>query len=292
MTTHRSQSRTDQASARSLDRPFSPLFRWAGSKRQLLPILQSVCPSEFEQYIEPFAGSACLFFLLRPRQAILGDFNQSLIETYRTVERSPRAIANHLAKFPSSSAFYYTIRRQSPRGLTEVERAARFIYLNRFCFNGVYRTNLKGDFNVPRGTKTGQLPTYLNLKSYSEALAGVTLVAGDFEDTLAHAGPGDFVYLDPPYSSATERNRGEYGHGGFSSADLERLRRSIEALDRVGATFVLSYRYTKEVRLLFARWEQRTITVRRNVAGFAGDRRSVRELLISNCPLRLKKEAR
>lgn len=262
-----------------------PFLRWAGSKRRLLPTLQSFCPQSFERYVEPFAGSACLFFLLQPRQAIIGDFNQSLIETYTAVARSPRAISNRLATFPTTSDFYYSLRKQSPSCLTPIERAARFIYLNRFCFNGVYRTNRNGEFNVPRGTKTGQLPTYTELKECASVLSRASFVAGDFEETLAQATTNDFVYLDPPYSLATERNRGEYGYGGFSSVDMARLQRSLAGLHERGATFILSYRCTNQVRLMFAPWHQKTLTVRRHVAGFAVDRRNVRELLISNIPL-------
>ncbi len=270
-------------------RSVPPLFRWAGSKRKLLPTLLAYCPAEFNTYIEPFAGSACLFFLLQPHRAILGDFNAQLIETYRTVARAPHAVAAKLETMAVSESYYYELRSQDPASLKSIGRAARFVYLNRFCFNGVFRTNQRGEFNVPRGTKTGQLPTGTDLRSCAQVLKRATLIAGDFERTIDHVKSRDFVYLDPPYSSADERNRGEYGYGSFSSDDLDRLEESLRRIDREKATFVLSYRCSKTVRTRFRNWHQRTLTVRRHVAGFSEDRRDVREMLISNRPMELQR---
>jgi DNA adenine methylase len=274
--------------SRTLPKSVQPLFRWAGSKRKLLPTLLPHCPSKFNKYIEPFAGSACLFFLLQPEHAVLGDFNPQLIDTYRTVARAPHAVAAKLTTMLVSHEYYYELRAQNPTALRSLERAARFVYLNRFCFNGVFRTNQRGEFNVPRGTKTGQLPTATDLRACAQILRSATLIAGDFERTLEGVDRGDFVYLDPPYSSSAERNRGEYGYGAFSSDDLGRLEESLRRIDRLKATFVLSYRCSKMVRARFSEWHQRTLTVRRHVAGFSEDRRDVREMLISNRPLELR----
>jgi DNA adenine methylase len=259
-----------------------PFLRWAGSKRKLLPQIYAFCPLQFRTYIEPFAGSACLFFMLQPTRAILGDFNTELMTTYRAVARHPRAISNCLRAFPTAEEFYYELRDQDPLEFDVIRRAARFIYLNRFSFNGVYRTNRQGEFNVPRGSKTGQLPTFEELKICAVALRSARCIADDFEAIIDKARAKDFVYLDPPYSLATDRDRGEYGYGGFSSGDLSRLRQALLQLDARGATFVLSYRCTKAVREMFGQWHQKTLTVRRHVAGFARDRRNVREMLISN----------
>jgi DNA adenine methylase len=261
-----------------------PLLRWAGSKRKLLHVLSQYCPSTFGKYIEPFAGSACLFFFLRPDEAVLGDFNPSLIETYGSVARAPHAIFQRLSGFPQTDEFYYRLRAVKPATLKPLDRAARFVYLNRFCFNGVFRTNLNGDFNVPKGTRTGVLPTDQELSMNAAALRKAHLIAGDFEKTIETAVAGDLVYLDPPYSLSEDRNRGEYGYGAFSSDDLPRLETTLKALDQKNAHFLLSYRCSKLVRERFGCWQQRTLTVRRHVAGFSEDRRNVREMLISNRP--------
>jgi DNA adenine methylase len=259
-----------------------PFLRWAGSKRKLLPEICKFCPPQYRTYVEPFAGSACLFFTLRPKRAILGDFNTELMATYRAVALHPRAVSNCLRAFPTTDDFYYDLRDQRPSVLGPVQRAARFVYLNRFSFNGVYRTNRQGEFNVPRGSKTGELPTFQELNKCAVALKSARCIASDFEATIDKAGANDFVYLDPPYSLAGDRHRGEYGYGGFSSDDLLRLREALQRIDARGAIFVLSYRCTKAIREMFGQWHQRTLTVRRHVAGFAADRRNVREMLISN----------
>lgn len=136
--------------------------------------------------------------MLQPKRAILGDFNSELMTTYRTVAHHPRAISNYLRAFQTTKDFYYKLRDQHPLELDAIRRAARFIYLNRFSFNGVYRTNRLGEFNVPRGSKTGQLPTFEELKRCALALKSACCIADDFEVTIDKARTNDFVYLDPP----------------------------------------------------------------------------------------------
>ncbi|HVA63902.1 MAG TPA: Dam family site-specific DNA-(adenine-N6)-methyltransferase [Terriglobales bacterium] len=268
--------------APSVDRAGEPFLRWAGSKRKLIPALRQYCPPKFGRYFEPFAGSACLYFSLAPKRAVLGDFNKHLIGVYRAVRRDPAAVHRRLARYPKTQEFYYRLRSSPPLGIGNAEAAARFIYLNRYCFNGVYRTNRDGYFNVPRGTRTGSLPTKVALASCSSVLRRAKLVSGDFEATIADADKGDFVYLDPPYSTHEARERGEYGYGGFSSTDVERLARALATLDAKGAIFLMSYASTAEIKKTLRRWHQRPVAVRRHVAGFAKHRHQVTELLVSN----------
>src|SRR5260370_41753763 len=126
-------------------------LRWAGSKRKLLPILLDAAPKKFDRYVEPFAGSACLFFALGPRRAVLADINEELVNTYRALKTDVEGVIEHLAAFKCSKKEYYLVRSESLLGMPKQRRAARFIYLNRFCFNGLYRTNKQGGFNVPYG---------------------------------------------------------------------------------------------------------------------------------------------
>jgi DNA adenine methylase len=181
-----------------------PIFRWAGSKRKLLPTLRQYTPP-FVRYVEPFTGSACLFFDLLPRRALLGDVNRELVETYTAVRSSPLRVGQLVAAMPVSKAFYCELRAKDPDAMSVVERAARFVYLNRFCFNGVYRTNRSGKFNVPRGVRTGSLPTIADFDAWSRILNRATLVRGDFEKCLSKVRSGDFVYLDPPYAEEGSR---------------------------------------------------------------------------------------
>lgn len=260
----------------------STLLRWAGSKRKLLPLLTVNVPRKFNRYIEPFAGSACLFFsvISSSNAAILGDFNEELLDFYRIVKKRPNALFSRLTTFDESKDFYYSLRAVDPSRLSRTHAAARFLYLNRFCFNGVYRTNQSGKFNVPYGTKTGRLPNLAEIEFCSRALKNVDFSPGDFELTLSKATRGDFVYLDPPYASS--RNRGEYGYGAFCDSDFERLNDALVALDRKGASFLLSYKQDESTVNAFARWNSREVSVRRHVAGFVDNRGMVTELLVSN----------
>ncbi|MCL4553360.1 MAG: Dam family site-specific DNA-(adenine-N6)-methyltransferase [Candidatus Marsarchaeota archaeon] len=266
--------------------PWAPPFlRWAGSKRKLVPRLIELTPPKFERYFEPFAGSACLFFALNPGRAVLGDANHQLITTYTAVREHPRLVARIAAQLEDTESEYYRLRRLSPDDLRPIERAARFIYLNRHCFNGVYRTNLKGEFNVPRGSRTGRLPREKDFYRCSFALRSAELRAADFQDCVKDVGEGDFVYLDPPYATRLRRGVGEYGYGCFGRDDLTRLCECLRKIDRVGGTFLLSYCECPEIADVLPGWYHSTIRVRRHVAGFGQHRNEVSEVIISNRPL-------
>ncbi len=239
-------------------------------------------PPAFGTYIEPFAGSACLFFALLPKRSILGDFNAELIEAYSVVAQAPDRVHDVLVGMADTASEYYRVRSWKPAELSAVYRTARFIYLNRFCFNGVYRTNLKGEFNVPRGRDTGELPSLANLREYALVLSQTELQAGDFLQTLGQARKGDFVYLDPPYTKQNQPYSGEYGYGAFSANDMDRLLPELDRIDALGATFLFSYRYTPVLHQQLRRWNRRLVSVRRHVAGFSSARRIVREMLVSN----------
>jgi len=216
---------------------------------------------------------------------VIGDFNADLIDAYQVIADAPGAVARALSGMPTEPEFYYELRARDMPSLSRVARAARFVYLNRFSFNGVYRTNREGSFNVPRGKKTGSLPTTESLVAVAKTLKNATLVCGDFENTLKHARRGDFVYMDPPYRLDETRMRGEYGYGAFSSCDLERLEAALVKLDRRGVKFLLSYKYRRGFHRSMQRWFMLTQLVRRHVGGFSDRRSKVRELLVANYEL-------
>lgn len=259
-----------------------PLLRWAGSKLKLLPVLAQFWRAEHSRYIEPFAGSACLYFHLGPKSAILGDNNSELIELYEVVREQPTAVADHLGSIQRDAATYYAWRAKNPAALDRLTRAVRFLYLNRHCFNGIFRTNGAGQFNVPFGSKLGEPLSEAEIRACAQRLVGAELVAGDFEETISRARPGDFVYMDPPFAMATKRYRGEYGSAAFGCDDIHRLSNALFALDALGAYFVVSYGDCVESRMLANDWTHRRVRVRRNVAGFASQRKSAYELIIHN----------
>jgi DNA adenine methylase len=268
--------------------PMRPFLRWAGSKRKLLPRLAAYWQPSCVRYVEPFAGSACLFFRLQPKRAVLADINPELIATYREVRQNVDAVINALATMQSGREEYLRLRSLDPTSVTPCMRAARFIFLNRFCFNGLYRTNLAGRFNVPYGgERTGTLPSPTALRSCSRQLQEVALVRADFGVVLKHARKGDFVYMDPPFVIKSKRIFNEYDPRPFTTADVERLRSWMELLDRKGIPFLVSYAACDESNILQEGFHRETVIVRRNIAGFAGMRSLANEVLISNverCP--------
>lgn len=261
-----------------------PLLRWAGSKRLTVPKLKTFWSEDYQRYLEPFAGSAQLFFSLSPPQAILSDSNADLIDTYCTIQEAPRKVYNKLKGFPSGKRSYYQIRALDRSSLTHVENAARFIYLNRFCFNGLYRTNLDGVFNVPySGYKTGEIPSWDSFKLTAAKLKTAKFICGDFENVLsAHLKPGDFVYLDPPYAVSNRRIFKQYNAQTFGLADLERLSVLAHHINALGASFVISYAYCSEALRLFNDWNVHIISTQRFISGFGKFRKKAKELIVTN----------
>jgi DNA adenine methylase len=247
----------------------------------MIPKLLACLPSDLGRYVEPFAGSACLFFAVKPKLAILGDFNFELMNTYRVIARHPRLVAREVSRYPIDDGTYYALRAQNPESLGDIERASRFMYLNRHCYNGVYRTNLKNQFNVPRGVRSGECPSEAEVYRCSLALRSATLIAGDFETTLAQVKSGDFVYLDPPYSSSSRPTYGEYGYGAFDRADCKRLFVLLRDLSARGVRVLFSYAEEPAVLNALRGWSIASISVRRQVAGGPG-KKNVSEILASN----------
>lgn len=271
--------------SRPNDPAVQPFLRWAGSKKQLLPVLSQYWTGEYARYVEPFAGSASLFFRVRPESAILGDINRELIATYRQVKTRVSAVISTLGGLTKGRDEYLQLRRMEPTSFTGAARAARFIYLNRFCFNGLYRTNRSGNFNVPYGgDRAGNLPTADGLRRCSKLLKNAELVTGDFEEVLKRVRPGDFVYLDPPFQVKARRVFNEYDASVFRVEDLHRLRRWMEILADRGVPFLVSYADCEEAGLLCRNFHTRVVSVKRNIAGFARSRVRLNELLISSAP--------
>lgn len=264
----------------------SPILRWAGSKRSLLPQLMPYVARSQGRYVEPFAGSACLFFAARPQRAVLGDLNGELIATYRVLARHPRRVARAMRAWTTDAESYYAVRALEQEDLEPVQRAARFIYLNRLCFNGVYRTNRQGRFNVPYGTQTGALPTERHLYRCAVALRDAELRDGDFEATTEDVSEGDFVYLDPPYTQNPKKAYGVYGYGSFDAQDLGRILEVLRRLDAARATFLFSYASVPGlVDEVPTSWGYQEVVVSGRVAARVGSRGARREILITNRPL-------
>jgi DNA adenine methylase len=202
------------------------------------------------------------------------------------VTRDPQLVVEAFRRLRRGSRAYYAVRATKPTTLGNTDRAARFLYLNRFCFNGLYRTNLMGEFNVPYGPPTKRLVKFeSDVLAAGQILRKADLLSGDFALTLDLVERGDFVYLDPPYVLNERRVFVEYLPGSFTTADLERLAAALETIDSRGATFLLSYADSREARKLVKGWRNLRVWTRRNIAGFSANRRGDHELLASNRPL-------
>lgn len=229
-----------------------PFLKWAGGKRWLMPLameLQGHCKG---QYIEPFLGSGAMYFGLRPERALLSDRNSELIETYRAIADDWRKVRLRLAEHDRAhcAEYYYKVRSSSPT--SAAGRAAKFIYLNRTCWNGLYRVNKKGVFNTPIGTKSRATLETDDFESVSELLRTACLSDGDFESQIDRASQGDFVFADPPYTVRHQYNGFiKYNEQLFSWADQERLRAALYRAKNRGAVVMCTNADHASVRELY-----------------------------------------
>jgi DNA adenine methylase len=261
----------------------APLLRWAGSKRKILPTLSKYWDPKYTRYVEPFAGSAALFFSLQPGRAVLGDINRELMETYKVVRESPDDVYDAVVRIKRNATTYYALRSKDLATLSTFERAVRFIYLNRYCFNGIYRTNKAGRFNVPYANKKpGVIPSIEQFRRCANLLHRADLRAADFGNVLRTVRKNDFVYLDPPYAVQSRRIFRQYDERDFLQQDLRRLKEHLLNIQRKGAFFILSYADCKEIRSEFADWQMCRVRVRRNIAGFVSARRTATEVIVTN----------
>ncbi|KZE94859.1 Modification methylase DpnIIA [Agromyces sp. NDB4Y10] len=229
-----------------------PFLRWAGSKRWLLAALTDLLPKGFGHYYEPFVGSGAVFFSIAEGQpATLSDTVEPLISCYRQVQLNPDAVYDRIQDWETDRESYYTIR--STTFADPVDSAAQFIYLNKLCFNGLYRVNQQGKFNVPYGRpKSGIVATRENLNAASRALHQARLQTGDFEQALENCAEGDLVYLDPPYV-AGHRSNGfvDYNARIFRWEDQRRLASVVRKLNDRGVFVLLSNADHPSVRELY-----------------------------------------
>jgi len=278
---------SEASSGAVADKEPRPFLKWAGGKSQLLGQFQPLLPrpGSYERYIEPFVGSGALFFHLRPAAAELSDVNREIVDCYRAVKTRPRDVIRELEKHRHDERHYYEVRATLPTRLAE--RAARTIYLNKTGYNGLYRVNSSGRFNVPIGRYANpgfQSPTlFATIRACSRALASARLTPGDFEAALRDAGRGDFVYLDPPYVPVSETSDfTSYARGGFGWGEQERLAEECRRLWRRGAMIMLSNSDTESVRALYRGFRIDVVQAARSINSRGAKRGKVREVVVRN----------
>lgn len=260
-----------------------PFLKWPGGKRWLTKRHEDFFPKGYKRYLEPFLGGGAVFFHLGPAVSILSDANAELINAYKCLKRYPDVIDRRLRglHLRHGAKLYYQIRASRPE--KEITRAVRFIYLNRTCFNGIYRENLAGDFNVPMGTKNQvEYPVdYLSL--IAQRLQKATLRESDFEKTIDEAERGDFVFVDPPYTVMHNSNNFvKYNASLFSWEDQVRLSASIRRAAKRGAEIMLSNADHESVRMLYCDFGYRYRVNRASVLAAESERRcKTSELLVT-----------
>lgn len=262
-----------------------PFLRWAGSKQRVLRHLVPFLPPGYNRYFEPFLGSGSLFFLLRPTKAVLSDACSELIETFEAVEGDPECVLHHLARLnPLDKEMYYRVR--SRRSNDPCRRTAEFIYLNRAGWNGLYRVNSKGEFNVPYGApKTASIVDRENLLSCARLLRrrSVRLQADDFESAVAGCEPGDFVFVDPPYVTGHNNNGFiDYNERLFSWADQVRLASTVRLLAESGVHVMVTNAHHDRVLKLYGGFEVTPIVRSSTIAASTAARRPVTESVITS----------
>jgi DNA adenine methylase len=264
--------------------PATPFLKWAGGKGQLLDRLLPLLPASYQRYIEPFLGGGALFFALAPARALLADLNRELIVTYQMVRDQPAALADRLAEHRANHNKEYYYRIRAARSEDPLEVAARLIYLNKTCFNGLYRVNRSGQFNVPMGSYVNpRIYDRANLLAAAHALAAADLCAADYRATLDQASAGDFVYLDPPYVPlSASASFTSYTSSNFGEPEQRQLAAAYRELDRRGCYVMLNNSATPLTRQLYDGYEQRVIPAARAINS-KGDRRGpVDELVVVN----------
>lgn len=274
-----------------MDKTNIPTFlKWAGGKVSLLQKYELLFPNDVETYFEPFLGSGAVFFHIKqyhkPTSILLSDVNEELINCWNVVkegvEELIRLLKIHSKKH--NKRYYYKIRKLGIEKLTKTERAARLIYLNRTCFNGLYRVNSKGQFNVPMGDyKNPRIVDEAGLREASKLLKNVEIETKTYKDILNHVRAGDFVYIDPPYHPISETsNFTSYTQYPFLMKEQEELVEFCKKLDKKGCNFMLSNSNSKTIRMLYKDFNIIEVTAKRMISADSSKRGYVKELVIIN----------
>ncbi len=267
----------------------SPIVKWVGGKTKLLDELIARKPARYRRYFEPFFGGGALFFRLSPKTAVISDRNPDLINTYRCIAWNVEAVIRRLSRHRRlhNSEYYYETRARwndVSRKRVDVERAATFIYLNKTCYNGLWRVNRKGEFNVPVG-RYNEPSIYhpAHLREVSKVLQRCDLRSGHFADGVADAAKGDFVYFDPPYHPVSDTaNFTSYTAGSFNAESQQELATVARDLVNRGCHVMLSNSDTPFIRKIYRGWKIDQVMCARAINSKASKRGAVAEVVITN----------
>lgn len=270
------------------DKPCKPFLKWAGGKRQLLPEIMARVPERFNTYFEPFLGAGAVFFGIAPQRAVLSDINPDLINAFQVVRENCEELIEDLSRHTYEENYYYQMRDQDRQEsflkLTKLQRASRLIFLNKTCYNGLYRVNSKGEFNVPFGRYSN--PTIvdpINLRACARSLKKAEINCNSFELILTQAKRGDFIYFDPPYMPLSKTSSfTSYSADKFDKPMQEYLRNICLQLDLKGIKFMLSNSSHPSMKELYGNFKVEEIAASRAINSKSNMRGDVLELIITN----------
>lgn len=265
-----------------------PFLKWPGGKRWLIARYRNVFPNEYGAYFEPFLGGGSVFFYLMPQQATISDINSELINVYHVMARAPARLRELLEVHQENhdAQYYYAMRAAIPDDM--LERAARFLYLNRTCFNGMYRVNEMGQFNVPIGSKIDFIDDVNLFEEYARILRHAHIRTQDFVDTIREAGDRDFIFADPPYAISQNQNSFiQYNGKLFSWRDQQRLFNALVRARERGAVIVSTNAQFPALREMYEQAQFFVQTIHRysSISGQSKGRGQQEELLISSRPI-------
>ncbi len=269
----------------------APVLKWVGGKRQLLPEIKKSLPRGFPTYYEPFFGGGAVLFDLQPSSAVVNDVNHELINVYCMIRDNVDGLVDHLRTHRNEADYFYDIRELDREQsiysrLSDLERASRILYLNKTCYNGLFRVNQQGEFNAPFGRyKNPNIVNETGLRAASHYFnqAKITFKCGDFEGALKGIRKGDFVYFDPPYDPVTESaNFTGYVKGGFNRDEQKRLKKLCDTLSSRGIRFLLSNSSTDFILDLYKDYRIRFVQAKRAVNSQGDKRGNVDEVLVTN----------
>ena len=266
-----------------------PFLKWAGGKRQLISQMYKYFPKNFNKYLEPFVGGGAVLFYLKPKFSTIIDINKELINCYKVIKNNVTELIKLLKTHKNEKDYYYNVRaldrdEEKFKKLSNIEKASRMIYLNRCCYNGLYRVNSKGQFNVPFGRyKNPNFCDEENLSAVSKALEKVKIIHGSFELCLDYAEKGDFVYFDPPYYPISKTSSfTSYTKENFREDSQHKLFHVFKKLDESGCKLMLSNSYNEYIKSLYKDYNIITLDARRVINCKAAKRGNINVLLILN----------
>lgn len=269
----------------------APVVKWVGGKRQLLGAITPLLPCQISTYCEPFLGGGAVLFSVQPSRAIVNDLNEDLISVYEVIRDDVESLIASLSRHENTREYFYAIRnldrdRECYRDLPRVEKASRLLYLNKTCFNGLFRVNAAGQFNAPYGRyKNPNIVNEATLRAVSRYFRenDVEFHSEDFADTLDRVEAGGFVYLDPPYDPVSETaSFTSYNKGGFGRSEQIRLKECCDKLTARGVHFLLSNSATDFIKELYRDYDVCIVAAKRAINADATKRGAIEEVLIRN----------